>query len=309
MHMQSFMRLEKAIKSGFQERALSILRAEEHYFSKKELQKVYKCAESNAAILKYLLELSPVRDTIDVAANDNRIIRRASENGHKEVVKLLLDRGSFNSHIDPSVGDNCAIRMASENGHVQVVKLLLDYAPHYSIDPAADDNYAIRYASYYGHTEIVKILLACDARYKIDPSAENNFAIAYANSGKRHERSHGRSHEKEVKILLKHDSRYRGIDPSAERNVLIIRLSAICNIEMIKILLTHDDVDPTTNYGEVLHFATMFKKMEKMAIFWLADPRLRAKRMPKRIFDAYENTDYRKREWNKNNSFCLYSAL
>ena len=120
MHTLSYVRFEEAIKRGFQERALSILKAKERYFTKRELKKAYEYGKSNAAILKYLLEIFADRDMIDVTENDNEIILRASEKGNKEVVELLLACEG----VDPSADNNYAIRWASMNGRTEVVKLL-----------------------------------------------------------------------------------------------------------------------------------------------------------------------------------------
>jgi hypothetical protein len=60
-------------------------------------------------------------------------------------VKLLL-----NDHrVDPSAYNNDAIRRASENGHVEVVKPLVSDP---RVDPSADDNDAIQLASDNGHS-------------------------------------------------------------------------------------------------------------------------------------------------------------
>jgi hypothetical protein len=53
--------------------------------------------------------------------------------------------------------DNHAIKKASENGHTDVVKLLLADP---RVDPSAEANYAIRMARQFGHTEVIKLLRA-----------------------------------------------------------------------------------------------------------------------------------------------------
>jgi len=75
---------------------------------------------------------------------------------HVELFQLVL---KF-SNVDPSAKDNDAIRRASENGHTEVVKLLLADPPFGTANPSAANNLAIRVASEKGHTEVVKMLLA-----------------------------------------------------------------------------------------------------------------------------------------------------
>ena len=176
MRTLSFAEFEKAMESGFQEKALSILRANERYFTKREMRKVYEHGKTNAAVLKYLMELSIDRDTIDVSENDNEPIRKASEHSHKEVVRLLLACDG----VDPSAHDNEAIQKASENGHKEVVRLLLACGGDSRVDPSANDNEAIRWASKNGHLEVVRLLSACGGDSRVDPSAGDNEAILWA---------------------------------------------------------------------------------------------------------------------------------
>ena len=56
------------------------------------------------------------------AANDNKAILEASENGRLEVVRLLLN----DTRVDPTASRNLAIQWASGHGHHDVVHLLLE---------------------------------------------------------------------------------------------------------------------------------------------------------------------------------------
>ena len=156
---------------------------------------------------------------VDPSVNNNEAIRKASENGHTEVVKVLL----ADNRVDPSVRDNEAIREASYKDHSEIVKVLL---ADDRVDPSADNNKAIRWASYYGHSEVVKVLLADD---RVDPSADNNKAIVGAS-----ENGH-----LEVVVLLLADDR---VDPSARDNDAIWWASENNHIEVVKILLADSRV-------------------------------------------------------------------
>ena len=73
-------------------------------------------------------------------------IKRASQNGHYEVVKYLCELGAdFRSDNDH------AIRWASWSGHLPVVKYLFELGA----DIQSDDNYAIRKASEADYIDVV----------------------------------------------------------------------------------------------------------------------------------------------------------
>ena len=160
-----------AIKCGFEEKALSILKNSDSGLSIRNYLKLINLTFEfgTAKILDWLINSSQHRfdlmninweSKFDVAVNEN----------HLEIVKLLLS----DKRVDPSAGNNYGIRYASIKGHTEVVKLLL---ADKRVDPSADKNFAIRFASLYGCTEVVKLLLQ-DKR--VDPSAENNHAIKCA---------------------------------------------------------------------------------------------------------------------------------
>lgn len=156
MHTPAFVAFKDAIKGGFQEKALSILKSEELYFSKGEMKKAFELGKSNAIIIKYLSARSINRELFR-SIDWNALLGWASWKGHSEVVKMLLARDSHHRCVDPSACNNNAIQAASVNGHKGVVEMLLTRD---DADPSASNNLAIRGASYYGYKEVVKLLLA-----------------------------------------------------------------------------------------------------------------------------------------------------
>lgn len=90
---------------------------------------------------------------IDPSVCDNYAMRRASMNGHFEIVQLLLQ----DKRVDPShnADNNFAIRNVSANSHLEVVRLLLQ---DHRVDPSADDNYAIRYSRMNNHDQVIRLL-------------------------------------------------------------------------------------------------------------------------------------------------------
>ena len=69
----------------------------------------------------FISKLLKEDSSFDPSAEDNHAIKKASKNGHNDLVKILLQ----DNRVDPSAENNCAISSASRNGHNEVVKLLL----------------------------------------------------------------------------------------------------------------------------------------------------------------------------------------
>ena len=89
---------------------------------------------------------------MDPAAEDDRAIRVASENGHLPVVNRLLQ----DERVNPAASANYAIRVASKRGYLPVVEMLLQDA---RVDPATGDNWAIRAAFENNRLPVVERLL------------------------------------------------------------------------------------------------------------------------------------------------------
>ncbi len=214
----------------------------------------------------------------DPSIDDNSAIRKASENGHTEIVKLLLadpypyilivanQAASVDDHtyfeqllvadkrVDPSSKNNKAIRMASKNGNIEVVKLLL---ADQRVDPSDPNNEAIRWASDGGHLEVVKLLLA-DQR--VDPSDMNNDAIRMASKN---------GNTEVVKLLLA-DQR---VDPSDQNNEAIRWASDGGHLEVVKLLLADQRVDPSDMNNDAIQAASFNGHLEIVKLL-LGDQRV-----------------------------------
>jgi ankyrin repeat protein len=164
----------KAIRSGLDVKAASILREKECHLSLKSIRRIYSdtIKYEAADVLSYVLYNCAYRHEFDPSDIDNNAIKIASVIGHSEVVKILL----MDDRVDPSADNNCAIRLASRDGHLEVVKILLTDE---RVDPSVGNNYAIRSASQNGHLEVVKILLTDE---RVDSSANDNYAIRWASA-------------------------------------------------------------------------------------------------------------------------------
>ena len=170
---------------------------------------------------------------INLGAEENYAIRKASELGHYHEVKLLLQ----DPKVDPAAQENYAIIMASLYGHLAVVELLLQ---DLRVDPTANDNRAISYSSHKGHLAVVDLLLQ-DA--KVDPTARNNEAIRNASYD---------GHLAVVELLL-HDLR---VDPSAHGNEAIINASYTGHRAVVELLLQDPKVDPSAGENEAIRYAS-----------------------------------------------------
>ena len=132
---------------------------------------------------------------IELNAEANYAIRRASQYGHTSLVQLLLQ----DPRIHPAAMNNYAIIYASQNGHHDVAELLLQDP---RVNPAAQDNDAIIFASLNGHHDVVELLLR-DPR--VHPGAQDSSAIICASQ---------KGHLAIVQLLLQ-DPR---VDPTAKNN-------------------------------------------------------------------------------------------
>jgi len=95
--------------------------------------------------------LAPLHFLYEKRIINNDALIDAVKKGQTSVVKMLL------GCVDPSANYNYAIRKASENGHLDIVNMLL---AEQRVDPSAYDNYAICAASHHGHLLVVRVLLA-----------------------------------------------------------------------------------------------------------------------------------------------------
>jgi len=82
-------------------------------------------------------------------AENDYVLRWASDNGHLEVVKFLIEQGA-DIHAD----DDASLRWASYYGHLPVVQYLVEQGA----DIHADDDGALSCASYNGHLLVVEYL-------------------------------------------------------------------------------------------------------------------------------------------------------
>ena len=175
---------------------------------------------------------------VDPRENDNRAVRRASEEGLREMVNLLLQwRGPNGEFVDPRTQDNEAVRFASVMGHTQTVDVLLQWrGPNEEfVDPRANDNEAVRRASEeeYNSAPTVNSLLqwrGSNGEF-VDPRARNNEAIRRASGGAF--RNTGT-----VDVLLQ----WRGpnnefVDPRTRNNEAVRFASVVGRLEIVDRLL------------------------------------------------------------------------
>lgn len=96
-------------------------------------------------IVKFLLE----KNKQNVYINESLII--ASEHGYTKIVKLLLEQVGVNVNAE----NGKALKKASANGHLEVVKLLIKNGANVNVSNSSP----LVSASWHGHLEIVKLLL------------------------------------------------------------------------------------------------------------------------------------------------------
>ena len=138
----------------------------------------------------------------DVHAKDDEALRCASYHGQLVIVKLLLAHGA-----DVHAKDDDALRWASKKGHLEVVRLLLDHGA----DVHAKDDEALRWASMNGHLEVVKLLLDHGA----DVHAGDDEALMYAIK---------EGHLGIARLLVDHGAEVHAIDYQAQDRRMIMNI-------------------------------------------------------------------------------------
>ena len=81
--------------------------------------------------------------------NIQKLFFKACEKGLTKLAAKCIEHGA-----NPTAQGNYAIKRASRNGHAEIVKLLLEHGA----DPTTDNNYALKWASHNGHAAVVEIL-------------------------------------------------------------------------------------------------------------------------------------------------------
>ena len=89
-------------------------------------QKLFNCVVNRGLIeyVKILLKDNRKEKIIDPSANNNYAIRRASGNGHLEVVKLLLN----DKRVNPSDVNNETFKLSFKLGYIDIVRVLLTHS-------------------------------------------------------------------------------------------------------------------------------------------------------------------------------------
>ena len=96
---------------------------------------------------------------IDVTADDNYLIKWASEKRHLPLVKLLIERGA-----DIHAEDDISLRKACFFGYIDIVKYLIEKGANVN----ADRGYVLSLPAQKGYYEIVELLLNAGSNKKID---------------------------------------------------------------------------------------------------------------------------------------------
>jgi hypothetical protein len=167
-------------------------------------------------------------------------MRNAINNNDMDIIRYEIDR--------PFLFDNKLkyFQMALLQNKLDVIKLFV-YGKY--VDPSFDNNAAFKHAILNGHTDILKILLKDE---RTNPSVENDYYFANAITN---------GEINTVKILLE-DGR---INPGANNNTaLITSIIKECDIEQIKLLINHKDVDPSDSDNFTIH--TIFNNLNTLNV-------------------------------------------
>ena len=210
----------------------------------------------HALIYREVQRIVQSTSDVDLSKDENYIIRKASEQGNTKLVRFLL----LQDTVDPGAKNNEAIRLASEYGHKDVVKILLEHSEtDKRINPAAKDNEAIKVASDHGHEDVVKILLEHSKDDKrIDPAANDNEAIKLVCGKNIGNRPASRTGEvinlNVIKVLLEDDR----VDPSVEDDLAIRTAAEEGAAHIVELLLKNERVNPAAKNNEAFRQAVRY---------------------------------------------------
>lgn len=272
-------RIISALKSGFSDKDLSILKEQDRYLSIKQTNKILNVSFKldAAQIYSWLIEKSHLRsELITDSELKNTRFQKACHEGLTNIVKMFLS----DKDVDPSNLNDNALRVASMKGHVDVVKLLLSLK---RVNLGADNNYAFKIAIKNGYLEIVKIIIqlmpknvkwyfsadiiynACMTKneeiVKLLLSDERTIHYNYDSFDMmcRYDQA------EIVKILLSDGI----INPCEFDNIAIIHACKFGFTEIVKILLSCETVDPSAQGNAAIQFVTErhFVNKECLEIF------------------------------------------
>ena len=228
--------------------------------------------------IKYVKYVLQNLKNINPASYNNLAIIRACDNGHVEVVKLLLT----DPRVNPADRGNVAFIRACENGRVEVVKLLLTNP---RVDPVVRDNIAFIKACENGRVEVVKLLLT-DPR--VNPADRGNVAFIRACENGRVEVVKLLLTNPRVDPVCKEDSshiptsiilRHPELNEKFEfyfksdHNLAISKACENGHVEVIKVLLRDQRIDPTDDSNRALVCASLFGRYKVIELL-LEDPRV-----------------------------------
>jgi ankyrin repeat protein len=201
---------------------------------------------------------------LDPSAKNNKIIQKACQNGHTNIVKMLI----ADSRVDPSDGNNCTLLWACRGAHVEVVKVLLmdERVDPFGYPDLNDPCPAFSIACRVGNIEIIKIFLSYPK--------EKSYVFSYGDGtavGKAAVREAAAYGNLEVIKLLLSDPRIK--NAANHYYNAIIKACENGHVDIVRFLLLHTQIDPTHNKNEALRSACKDGHVEVVKVL-LADPRV-----------------------------------
>ena len=172
----------------------------------------------------------------------------ASITGKIKYVKYVLQNLK---NINPASYNNLAIIRACDNGHVEVVKLLLTDP---RVNPADRGNVAFIRACENGRVEVVKLLLT---NPRVDPVCKED------------------SSHIPTSIILRHPELNEKFEFyfKSDHNLAISKACENGHVEVIKVLLRDQRIDPTDDSNRALVCASLFGRYKVIELL-LEDPRV-----------------------------------
>lgn len=189
-------------------------------------------------IVNFLLHNS----NIDPCADDNSALFGATVCGHTEIVKLFLNDSRISTN---SINCGDSLSAACEFGYVEIVEYMIQYLGIYP------DEESIQQTLYNEHIEVIKVLIKYD---RVDHTGILSWACR-------------NGYVELVQLLINQHYNHIRYDLS------LIEAVIYGHIDIVKIILTQTNVDPSVNNNEAI-IAASRKGHEEIVELLLQDSRV-----------------------------------
>ena len=133
----------------------------------------------NLDVLKWLIELEPVRGKINIHTDIHQLVWKTITDGHLDILTWLIDLEPTHGQLGIHIHGHSTFQLAVKNKCLNVLEWLIKTEPkHGRIDVHEYNEYAFRRAAKLGHLPVLKWLIGLEPTHgQIDIHAYNDDAF------------------------------------------------------------------------------------------------------------------------------------